>query len=496
MLFWIFTLEFGNDEGIRSFKNIRKILLVYVLPNISAILIATALSVQLFYDPKSGLIFILMLDVIVVFLLHYIAQRNLLSNLKNEVLIKFIPTKVSQFIKLRLFFFFIKFFLPIIIFNFIFISFYIEKNYLILIILMISMIIIINLQVYVSVIIRYCINRMRRFPLKILQVSLFLVFVGYSALFIFTNTERLLYILEGFLENAKYAHYTVNSLYIIGIATIISVTLLVLKVILNQLNLNHLIHNRNLSFDVNTGLLEWIHKKTYGINLSKVQMLLFEKDIKCVIRNSKVFLFLLSLVHLVILGTMTFFFLALNDLNETGIFMSKLYLVFTICQITFMGILSIPNKEFTDFKKDFKVLNNYHIKLSDTKMVIVKTRLLEAFIFPKIFIIYVTYIITVLILGEYTLALVYLINYLHCFFLVKTFSLWLVKRENKLNNKNRFLGYINIGLIVVFLILLTQVLDSTMQYFMLLQVLLLGILIVQYCFHLFVFKDFKKMKAN
>ncbi|WP_374065733.1 hypothetical protein [Paraliobacillus sp. JSM ZJ581] len=213
-------------------------------------------------------------------------------------------------------------------------------------------------------------------------------------------------------------------------------------------------------------------------------------------RNSKVMLFVLGLNHLVIFGMMTFFFLMISEISENDTFIVKFYFMFLIGHMILMGLISIGNKHFTSSESDFDVVKGYHIVLPKSEIIHVKVKLLEAFVFPKITVIYAIFIITVLILNEYTLALIFLFNYIQCNLFAKTWSLWIVKESNKMNSQNQILYYVNAGLILVFLIILVQTFNSTIENFLLFQMLVLGMLTLLYCFHLFIFKDYKKFRTN
>ncbi len=103
MLNRLLALELGNNDGFSSSKNIKKLLYIYILPNISAITMAIAIGAQRFYDPKQMLIFLLNFNLLVVIITQYSAQRGLFKKLDKEALLKFMPMKISAFVKLRLF---------------------------------------------------------------------------------------------------------------------------------------------------------------------------------------------------------------------------------------------------------------------------------------------------------------------------------------------------------------------------------------------------------
>src|SRR5690625_5119604 len=117
MLNRLLALELGNNEGLRSSKNIKKLLYMYIVPNISAITLAIAIGTQRFYDPKQMLIFLLNFNLFIMIIIQYSAQRGLFKKLDKEALLKFMPMKISAFVKMRLFFLVAKFYFPILLFS-------------------------------------------------------------------------------------------------------------------------------------------------------------------------------------------------------------------------------------------------------------------------------------------------------------------------------------------------------------------------------------------
>lgn len=496
MLNQILTLELCNDKGLKSLTNLRKLFLSYGLPNISAFLMATVIGVQTFYEVKSIILLVLGLNIFSTIVVQYIAQKNILGNLEKEALLKFLPTKIPQFVKIRLFLFIMKLYFPVLLFSTVLLSFFIEENYFVLMVLMISSVFIINLQICLSILIRYYMNTLRRLPLQILQVGLLLIFTVCGSLYILFGTILLLEMLEDLLDNIVYAQLSIDSLYVFSTVFVIAIISIVLKLIIDRLHLNVLFHNRNLGFELKTAMAEKAHWKIYGLFLSKTQKVLFEKDIKHVMRDSKVMLFVLGLNHLVIFGIMIFPLFMVTEINENDIFIIKLFFMFMIGQMILMGLISMGNKDFTSSESDFDVVEGYHITLPKRGIIDVKVKLLKAFVFPKLTVIYAILMIKVLIMNEYTLALLVLFNYIQCYLFAKTWGLWIVKEANKMNSQNQILYFVNAGLIMAFLIVLMQAFNGTIENLFLFQILLLGMLALLYCFHLFVFKDNNKYKTD
>lgn len=495
MISRILALELGNDKGLLSFKNLKKLFYVYIVPNFSAIILAVIFGLQRFYDPKGMILAVLGINLLVVVGVQFYAQRNVLSKLDTEALLKFIPERIPHFIKLRLLFFVIKFQLPSFIFTVTLLSFFIERNYYVLL-LFILILLLINLQITGAIWLRYWMNTWRRLTLQTWQVSLFLGFISFINWFSFSAAEPVLEALENILMNREaYSLHQIDPSHISIIISIVAVISVASSLFINRINFKILMRNRDLSFALKTRNLERILVRVYGLGLSKIQKILFAKDIKQLARHSKAMLVMHGLMHLTYIGMMTFFFLDFSEIN-LEIFMSRFYLVFFLIFIIFAGVTIMPNKEYTGFKNDFDVAKSYHIHLSKSQLVHVKTRLLQAIVFPKLTIIYAGFIITLLILDEYTLSLIYFINYWQLLVFVKAWSLWIVKSANQMNHPSELISYINFGLILAFFILFGQALSRPIESLFIFQGLVLLMLIVLYCFHLFINKEFEKYKSN
>lgn len=180
MINQILILELGNNKGLRSIKNIIKLLYTYIIPNILVIIAATTISTLTFYDPKQMLKFIVGFNVLITIIIQYVAQRGLFKSLEKEALLKFIPIKVSIFIKIRLFFLVSKFYFPILLFSCVFASYFIRGNYCVFITMFLLLFVsLFYFQIYLAMIIRYCVNTIHQLVLHFLQIGLFLIFITY-----------------------------------------------------------------------------------------------------------------------------------------------------------------------------------------------------------------------------------------------------------------------------------------------------------------------------
>jgi len=156
-----------------------------------------------------------------------------------------------------------------------------------------------------------------------------------------------------------------------------------------------------------------------------------------------------------------------------------------------MGILSTSFKDSLDLDNDFNVLKSYHIELSKQELITTKTRVLRAFVFPKLTLMYTILIMTMLILTQFTVALMLLFNYFQCFLYLKTFELIRVKTVNQMNSESSIMHGINFLLILLTINMFFHLLHSSIENAVLYQILFLGSLIILYCFHLFIFKNKK-----
>lgn len=490
MLERILILELGNKKGLKSPRNLFKILYTFIVPNIVVILMATVLGSQKFYEPKQMLLLVLGWNIFITIVLQYIAQRNIFASLEKEVLLKFTPTKTEMYIKMRLSFLMMKFYFPVLLFTVILISYLIQANTFILFITMILlMIFMINLQVYLAIMIRYYVNMLKPLYLQIGQISFFLIFVTFTGILYMFSGIYFLETMENMLNDTLYTSFNIHPLNFFRFMVAIVVLSIIFMFIVRKLNFNLLIWNRNISLHIHTNALERIHKKIYGVGLSDLQRLMFAKEIKHIFRNSKVFISLIGLMHLISLGFLVFFFIGISEIKDMGVFISKLYLGFILGQIILTGILSSGLKDILNLENDVHVVKNYHIDLPIAKMIKVKTKILRAFVFPKLTLMYAILIITVMIMNEYQLAFIFLLNYFICFLLRNTLERWRVKETNRMNSDHQLLSFINLGLILLFSYSLLHLFNSFDEHVVTYQLFSLGAMLVLYWFHLLVFKN-------
>lgn len=493
MLNRLLALELGNNEGLRSSKNIKKLFYMYILPNISAITMAIAIGAQKFYDPKQMLLFLLNFNLFIMIIIQYSAQRGLFKKLDKEALLKFMPTKISVFVKMRLFFLMAKYYFPILLFSVVLTGHFVQDNRFVYILLALLLVIfVIVFQIYLAMIIRYCTNALKKPILQVLQIIIFLAFVVYLVFFMMVSLLGFIFpTSEDYLNAVEYPLFKMDLFPIFIILLILALISIVFRSITKRINIKLLIHNRNISFNLPTTSLERVHGVIYGFGMSRTQKLLFRKDIQYMFRNSKVVIILVGLVHAINLGMLTFLYLDIPGVMEDGLFFTKFYLVIVIGAIVGMGILSSGFKDILDLENDHNVVKSYHVELSKTKLITTKTRILRAFIFPKLTLMYTILIITMLMLAQYTIVLMLLFNYFQCLLCMKTLKLIRVKAVNQMNSESSILHGISFLLILLSINMFVQLLHSPIENALLYQVLFLGSLIILYCFHLFIFKNKK-----
>lgn len=496
MLNHVLAMELGNGKGLRSPRNLLRLFYILIIPNITAIQFAYIIHSIPFIDHKLMLIFVLYLNLLVITIIQYSAQKKIFSSLEKEVLLKFIPNKTKLFIKYRLFFLIIKFNLPMLLFS----SFYFETfirahTLLFTVFALFSILVIMIFQMYLAIIIRYWTNTMRAVYLQGLQILIFLLFVVLLSGVSFTPV-LFLAMLDRYWGETISTLFYINALPIIITVALLAFISISLIILAKQINMRVLVLNRNLSFNLNTAALEKIQAKVYGLGLSRLQKLLFIKDIKNIFRNSKAQITLMGFYHLILLFFITFFYLDISEINEMGIFMAKFYLGLTIGQLIFIFILSGGFNEFIDFENDLNVVKNYHIKLSEANLIREKIKILRAFVFPKLTITHIIFILTLLLLNQYMLVLVYLLNYLICFWGRKTLELFRVKTANQLNSERGFLEFVNFIILMVIAFLLMQLLNSSDDNIYFFQLLSLGSVLILYFYHLFVFKKKKEVNVH
>src|SRR5690625_1300740 len=206
MLNRLLALELGNNEGLRSSKNIKKLLYMYIVPNISAITLAIAIGTQRFYDPKQMLIFLLNFNLFIMIIIQYSAQRGLFKKLDKEALLKFMPMKISAFVKMRLFFLVAKFYFPILLFSVVLTGHFVQdQRFVYILSACLLVMLIIPTQIHLAMIIRYYTNTIKKSSLQVLQVILFLTFVSYLCFFTLAFFEGFIFpTSEDYLNAVEY----------------------------------------------------------------------------------------------------------------------------------------------------------------------------------------------------------------------------------------------------------------------------------------------------
>ncbi|WP_217587638.1 hypothetical protein [Lentibacillus saliphilus] len=489
MLGRIFMLELGNDKGLRSFKNVIKLFLTYILPNTAAVIAAGALGIQSFYHPKDMLLFVVGLNVSVTIIVQYISQRHIFGTLENEALLTFIPTKVASFVMRRLFFFFTKAYVPVLIFSVVFLSYFVPGNGLLFMITFVtSVVIIVYFQVYLAMMIRYVTNTMNAVLLQTFQVVFFSLSFMYLLFFWMLSGIYVLETLEDYFDGAIMPAIQVNPFYFSILMMIVAMIAFCFMLCIKRVHITTLIPNRNLSLNLPTARMEQLFQRLYGAGLSDVQTLLFAKDIKDVFRNSKVLITTFGLYHVINMVFMSvFFFLSLR--TDPGLFIAKFYLGWILGLLVFVFLLSAGYKDILDIRHDEDVLKSYHIPLSKLEVILAKTNVLRAFISPKITSMYVVFIVSLLIMNAYTLAAIFLFNYLQCFLWRKIFELWRVKQANdKMFRGHVMFSVVNVMLILVSVYVLLQLFSSTPAHGFLFQSMFLGATLLLYVFNVMMFK--------
>src|SRR5699024_2266252 len=140
------------------------------------------------------------------------------------------PTKISAFIKMRLFFLMAKFYFPILLFSIVLTGHFIQDQRFVYILLACLLIIlIIPTQIYLAMIIRYYTNTIKKSSHQVLQVILFLAFVGYLCFFMMTSIVGfILPVSEDYLNAVGYPILNINLFPIFIILLIIALISIVL----------------------------------------------------------------------------------------------------------------------------------------------------------------------------------------------------------------------------------------------------------------------------
>lgn len=450
-----FNLVFNGGDSKSKFKKVLKFLATYILPTMVVIIFPNIIGIDIKYKIKYTLINLIIVNLLYSSIIHIYIQKKMFLDLKKDVIIKFIPDRINDYIILRVFMILIKSYLPIITSSILIFKDVVSNSNLIFYIGSLLIIIsIICINVVIAIFYKYFSNTVKEIHLKI---GNFFVFIYISSLFLFGSGLTPIWYLENRFHNMNSAGIITNKIEIQGLGFLIIILVLALSLVFSKFTKDFLklkgrilILERVLSINRNKNKIrnktESFLEKVYSINLSNIERSIFEKDIKLVIRENKYSLLFIILLQVINIGSVLFFYFAEKiQTIELSILSCKLFTGMVIMQILIASFMAKTTLEKNvNIENDFQVLKNYNIKFRKTNLIKVKTKVLSAIVFPKITPVFAILIVSSLIINSNRyLALVYILAMIQLIFIKKTMEIWQVKAINRWNSNNEILKIIN-----------------------------------------------------
>lgn len=175
----LFNLILNDGYSKCKVKKYLKFLSSYILPTIIIIIFSDRMMINAKYDVKGTLINLIVFNLLFSSLIHVYIQKKLFPSLQKDVIIKFVPNRINNYILLRVFMIFIKIYLPIIIASIVIFKDVIENINIIFYILCLSITaLIICINVAIAIFYKYFSNVLNKMCLR---VGNFIVFIFISS---------------------------------------------------------------------------------------------------------------------------------------------------------------------------------------------------------------------------------------------------------------------------------------------------------------------------
>lgn len=412
---------------------------------------------------------------------------------------KFIPNRIKDYIVVRLFAVFIKAYLPLIVASLLSLAVFFKNAKLLFYIS--SVIIVVSLMVInvlVAVYWRYFISTARKVYIK---VANFLAFISMSGItfalgimipFLFLNR------LEDDFNNRQIIDtglsFDLRAFLIVIFIGLLSLIALRYANKFFKLRARNLLINRDLTDQLYKykiiRKLENFYQCFYSFGLSTVEKVIFNKDVKEVIRKSKYILIYLLIQHAITIGSTLYFYFATKPITvEDSIISSKIFSVLTISSVFIIAFVSkISFRNHINIEDDFEVLQKYNIKFEKKSVIKAKTRIISSMISPKIYLLFSVFVLVAIVRFNFYLALIYIFSAIEVIFIKKTLELWSVKSVNGLNSNSELMSQINGVVIIINIISFITVYKLTDKlHYLLGHLLLILVTAGTYLFHLYIY---------
>lgn len=463
---WL-MLELGNYKN--RVKGYLGIIGIYILPTLLIALLEYFKSPSLILSSKGIIVSLVISNLAIISITHYLIHKFFFKKLENDVLIKFLPDKINEYIKVRLLMLLIKWNLPFIVSSILSFKKILKVSnavFLIGTVLFVISWFIINFLIAIYT--RYILNVLRGKTEKLVKVILFLICIilimvlpQYSVLVLLKELSL------GIKNGININYINVNIFHIIALLLIFATSMFILKVSDNssfKINIRKIVINKsvNIKFKKNKKSVRYFSKLIKIIlgNLPDLEREILIKDLKDFVRDNKITLYSVIFLQLFINLFMLYIYKNIevkNILGSVELFVSLNVVLFIFMGIMylFMGRLSL--KDNLEIDKDMEILTRYNIYVTKSNLISIKRKLANICLFYPMFMFYpIAFIININIWSWYGIVL----SIIPIIIIKKLLSLSLIRKVNKENSTSVLLKIVNMILVGGACVLYLQLLDG------------------------------------
>lgn len=447
-----FMIEYRKDYK-NKLVSYFKFICNFILPTLLGYIIS--INSDLVFSPKVHMEFVIISNLIIIAITHYILQKLFFSKLESDVIIKFLQGKMYNYIKVRLFMILLKWNLPFILPSILGLKRIFSRSnfifYLSAILFIVSWFLI---NYLIALYVRYIINTtkgIKRFIVNtviyIIYFMLIIVLPQYIAYKILDNIDTT----NKNYNMVRYSNINIYCFITIVIILIFSILLVSFTRRYFQINIRKIIINKKINkrFKANKRFDKYIRIliRVFSGKLTNLEEKIIIKDIKDLCRANKV-----SFSFAIIMqGAITALLVYIYYNSVPNNFKEALAIFPTIDLIVFMFMVILFINGNMGFRNYFRIscevelLNKYGIQVSEENMINIKRKLATIMLFLSIYTFFIIVFITIINIWSWITIALSLISIL---IVEKLISLILVKRVNNKNSNNiiiQLLNYLMLG---------------------------------------------------
>lgn len=451
-----FMIEYGkNKKGDKDkLSNLLKFLKGYILP--SLIFTLVLMNFESILGAKVQLEIFIVANFKIMCLTHFMIQKLFFGKLEKDVIIKFLPNRMYEYISVRLIMILLKWNLPIILSS----ALYLKKVlicpnlifYTSLIVFLVSWFIV---NYIIALALRYLKSVMRG-SIKIIANCVLYIFC-FVLFFIAPQyvIARFFDYLAAYFKNTSVNDYinvdTVNVIILAGVFVLVLILMKFISRIFKR-NIRKLILNidKNKKFELGKRFDGYIKLLmiVFARGLSDVEKSILIKDIKNLFRENLVtfsFLIIGDIINVTFLIYIYFESIPNSFDNVLEVLPAINLFIFIFLFIRFFSG-NVGFKEYFDISNDEELLNKYGIKIRKKDLIKSKRRFATIVFFLPTMIFYCIAFIFIINIWSWVLIIFSLISTI---IMERILSLITVKRINSLNSENRIIILTNLLLIAI-----------------------------------------------